>query len=106
MRYTANQVLFAGNLTKDADEYEYGSGKEKKKLTRFRMASGSGERVVFIDVVYFFRKDDFDYGLEKGNNVVVEGRLSLNKGNEEYPDRLEIIAHRITNLSLEFEDEE
>lgn len=80
-----NELRLIGNVVKEPDVYE----SEKGKFGKIRIASntkrGETEDTLFIDVKLFgYAFKDYEYhNIEKGDRVVVYGRLAV----EEYTDK-------------------
>lgn len=77
-----NNVSIGGRLTRDAEVHQSNAGKPIVKMrlacsTRARSDEGTwGDRSNYFDVVYFPSSDGMVQYLEKGKQILVEGRLS------------------------------
>ena len=83
-----NNVVLAGNLTRDPDLRETKTG---TKVCGMRIATnhkrGKNEEVLFMDVTVWGPQAEFcKQYLKKGRNVAVSGRLKM----EEYTDKNEV----------------
>lgn len=102
-----NRIILIGNLTKDPDVRYTPSGTPVTTLSiavnsRFKQGEETRDEVLFMDVVVFGRQaESTGQYLNKGNPVLVEGRLRERKWEYEgqKKSKFEVIANTIKFLS-------
>lgn len=101
-----NRIILIGNLTKDPDVRYTPSGTPVTTLSiavnsRFKQGEETRDEVLFMDVVVFGRQaESTGQYLNKGNPVLVEGRLRERKWEYEgqKKSKFEVIANTIKFL--------
>lgn len=95
------KVVASGRLTKDANVFSYGQGKSGVNFTLACNQIGRDE-AVFINCVVFGRDENLAQYLKMGNQIIVNGNLTIDKNNDNYytkiiVDELEFGAKKQNN---------
>jgi single-strand DNA-binding protein len=101
-----NRVILIGNLTKDPDVRYTAAGTAVATIriavsSKFRQADEQKEETLFIDVVTFGKQAEVcGQYLNKGNPVLVEGRLRERKWETEgvQKSKFEVLANTVRFL--------
>lgn len=101
-----NRVILIGNLTKDPDVRYTAGGTAVATIrlavsSKFRQADEQKEETLFIDVVTFGKQAEVcGQYLNKGNPVLVEGRLRERKWESEgvQKSKFEVLANTVRFL--------
>ena len=102
-----NNVCFSGRLVKSPELKELTNDK-KTKVVNFSLAQNikvkGGEDAVFINCVAYDKIAENVTRVEKGSEVIIEGRLNQNKWidatTNENKQYLEIIVHKVHYFPL------
>jgi len=101
-----NRIILIGNLTKDPDVRYTPSGTPVTTLSiavnsKFKQGDETKDEVLFIDIVVFGRQaESTGQYLNKGNPVLVEGRLRERRWEYEgqKKNKFEVVANNIKFL--------
>lgn len=100
------KISLLGHAGKDGEEY---SAKGGKTYYKFSLAVSSGKEKTSWFPVWIEQKEKYQVDVRKGQLVFVEGRINLDKGDEEktgkYGVSATVWAHTVVPLEVPKKDE-